>query len=597
MHGFLGKRPRAAMALVRVALLAGFVAGCSPNASATPAITPSPSTAPPIPVKVWVTTADETLLLSAQPDLAFSQTAATPPDTTGKTVVEVDENNQYQQMDGFGAAMTDSSAWLIYTQMPAAQRQDLMSKLFSRTDGIGTSMIRVPMGASDLVHGPAYTYDDMPTGKTDPTLAHFSIEHDMAYIIPALKDALKLNPDLKIFANPWSPPAWMKTTDRLGDGTLLPQYRAAWAQYFVKFIQAYQAQGVPIWAITMQNEPGYEPGSYPGMRIDAPDEATLARDFMAPALKAAGLDTKIMVWDHNWDNYAYPETVFADPAAKAVVAGTAWHCYAGNYMDQGFVHDAYPDMPMWETECSSFTTLGFGEGFKADMSDLTVGSIRYWSRSVVKWPFATNTTNGPNTGGCGTCLGFVTVDPSAPAGYTFTRDYYSVGQVSKFVLPGAYRVASSGFQYHGFETVAFKNPDGSKALVVSNPDNFDNPIVVTWGDRTFEYKVPAQSAATFVWSGDQSNPSKPAPPQNMTYKFDTGKMDLKWDFSPLADTYVVKRSDIAGGPYKVLASGVGLPEYFDSSAKSGTTYYYVVSAVNGHGESADSPEATAVPAI
>ena len=201
--------------------------------------------------------------------------------------------------------MTDSSAWLMYTQMPEAQRKDAMAKLFSRTDGIGVSMVRVPMGASDLVHGPAYTYDDMPAGKVDPSLAHFSIAHDMGYIIPALQDALKLNPDLKIVANPWSPPAWMKTSDLLGSGTLLPQYDSAWAQYFVKFVEAYKAQGVPVWAVTMNNEPHYEPGSYPGMRIEAADEATLAKTYLAPAFKA-GLSSS----DRGFDSPPEPHPLF-----------------------------------------------------------------------------------------------------------------------------------------------------------------------------------------------------------------------------------------------------------------------------------------------
>src|ERR1035437_1142939 len=167
----------------KAVVLAGFVVGCSPSTTPTPGISPTPAPPPttqaPVPVKVWVTTADQTKLLAAQPDIAFAANAK------GDTVVDVNENNQYQQMDGFGAAMTDSSAWLIYTQMPEAQRKDVMAKLFSRTDGIGVSVMRVPMGASDLVHGPAYTYDDMPAGKVDPSLSHFSIGHDMDYIIPA----------------------------------------------------------------------------------------------------------------------------------------------------------------------------------------------------------------------------------------------------------------------------------------------------------------------------------------------------------------------------------------------------------------------------
>src|ERR1035437_1775185 len=199
MRRYLREHRHSLINLGKAVVLAGFVVVSPPTTTPTPAVSPTAAPTPtaqaPVPVKVWVTTADQTKLLAAQPDVAFAA------DAQGDQTIDVNENNQYQQMDGFGGAMTDSSAWLLYTQMPEAQRRDLMSKLFTRTDGIGVSMLRVPMGASDLVHGPAYTYDDMSVGQADPSLAHFSIEHDMAYIIPALQDAFKLNPDLKIEAN------------------------------------------------------------------------------------------------------------------------------------------------------------------------------------------------------------------------------------------------------------------------------------------------------------------------------------------------------------------------------------------------------------
>jgi O-glycosyl hydrolase len=588
MRRLLHEHRRTIAALGKVAMLVGLVAGCSPNPSPSPTVAPTPTATPeaPVPVQAWLTSADKSKLAERQPDVSFGK------DVGEGTVVDVNENNTYQQMDGFGAAMTDSSAWLIYTQMPQAQREAVMSNLFSRTDGIGISVMRLPMGASDLIHGPAYTYDDMPTGQADPDLAHFSIDHDKAYIIPALQDAFKLNPDLKLIASPWSPPAWMKDSDALGRGTLKSQYYTAWAQYFVKFVQAYQALNVPIYAVTMQNEPHYEPGSYPGMRLEPADEATLAKSYLAPAFQAAGINTRILIWDHNWDEPNYPISVLNDSAARAVVDGSAFHCYAGNFFAQALVHDAYPDKNLYETECSGFTSPGFAGGFKNDMSDLVIGSTRYWAKTVIKWPVATNTTNGPNTGGCGTCTGFVTIDPSAAAGFTYNSDYYSIGQASKFVLPGAYRIASSGFAYHGFSTVAFKNPDGSKALIVSNPADYAIDTVVRWGDRAFSYSVPAQSAVTFVWAGTQVDGAVPSSPTGVAAKVNSSKIDLKWEFSPLAATYTIKRSSQPGGPYTVIASGIGLPEYFDTQVTTGTTYYYVVSAADELGESPNSDEAT-----
>jgi len=206
-------------------------------------------------VNVWLTTSDGSNQLTAQPGLTFTPDSQNADSST----IDVNEHQQFQQMDGFGAAVTDSSAWLMYTRMSTSQRNDLMQRLFDPANGIGISFVRIPMGASDFsVNGP-YSYDDLPPGQTDPTLSKFSIDHDTAYILPILKQALALNPSLKFMANPWSPPAWMKTNGSMYGtsnghiGTLIPSDYGPLAQYFVKFIQAYQAQGIPSCSIPPQN--------------------------------------------------------------------------------------------------------------------------------------------------------------------------------------------------------------------------------------------------------------------------------------------------------------------------------------------------------
>jgi glucosylceramidase len=537
-----------------------------------------------------MTSADRSRLLEPQPDVYFGTEAS------GTRVIYVNEKDLYQEIDGFGASMTDSSAWLIYTQMPETQRTALMSRLFSRADGIGISVMRIPMGASDFVNGPPYTYDDMPPGQADPDLEHFSIEHDRAYIIPAIQDALRLNPDLKLMASPWSPPAWMKTSDSLHHGSLQRQYYAAFAQYFVKFVQAYEAEGLPIYAITIQNEPYYEPYNYPGMRLEPGDEAELVKSYLAPAFEAAGIDTKILIWDHNWDGWEYPIAVLDDPAAKALLDGSAFHCYAGVVIAQGLVHDAHPDKDIYFTECSGGTWIpGFAAGFESDMRNLVIGATRYWARTVIKWNLALDASHDPHTGGCSTCDGLVTIDPRSEAGFTYNFDYYSIGHASKFVLPGAHRIASSTFTYNRFESVAFLNPDGSKVLIVSNSGGEEVAFALRWGGHALGYTLPAGTAATFTWNGAQENPAPPAPPTDLTAKVEPGRIILKWEFSPLAVTYTVKRADQPGGPYTAVASGIARTEYFDSQAVPGRAYYYVVSAANEWGESADSTEIGAVP--
>ena len=551
----------------------------------------TPTVAASVPVHVWLTSSDQSHLLELQSDVMFE----VDPTGDGKALY-VNENHHYQQMDGFGASMTDASAWLIYTQLNETQRAGVMDALFSPTEGIGVSITRIPMGASDFVHGEAYTYDDMPPGQTDPDLTNFSIEHDRAYIIPALQDALKINPGLKVMASPWSPPAWMKTSDALGNGSLLPEFYPAFAAYFVKFIQAYEAEGIPIHAITLQNEPHYEPHSYPGMRMEPEEAAEFVKNHLSPAFEAAGIETKILIWDHNWDEFDYPIAVLDDPEVKALIDGSAFHCYDGTVIAQGLVHDAHPDMDIYFTECSGGAWIpSFAEGIKRDMKDLVIGATRNWAKTVIKWNLALDSSFGPHNGGCGNCYGFVTITPETETGFTFNYDYYAIGHLSKFVFPGAYRIASTSFQYEGLESVAFQNPDGSKVLIVSNTSSTDKPFIVHWGSQAFSYSLPGGTIVTFTWQGELQTSVSPMPPTQLNAKLSGDQLILNWEFSPLADSYTIKRADASGGPYAVIATNIQVPEYFDTEAVVGSTYYYVISAVNSLGESSDSAEASAAP--
>jgi len=583
--------------IAQLFFLTVFLTACSapiadlPTATVTP---PSPTATPmqSVPVQVWLTTANQSKLLELQPELTFEQQPL-----ESANIIHVNENSHYQQMDGFGASMTDSSAWLIYTQLSETQRANVMSALFSPTEGIGVSVTRIPMGASDFVHGDPYTYNDMPAGQTDPQLAYFSIEHDRAYIIPALRDALKINPELKVMASPWSAPAWMKNSETLGHGKLLPEYYSVYADYFVRFIQDYQAENIPIYAITLQNEPYHEPHSYPGMRMEPGEAAEFVKNHLGPAFEAAGLDTKIIIWDHNWDKPQYPITVLNDPQAKAYIAGSAFHCYDGTVIAQGLVHEAHPDRDIYFTECSGGAWIpGFGEGLKRDLKDLVMGSTRNWAKTVIKWNLALDTSYGPHNGGCGNCYGFVTIDPESESGLTFNADYFSIGHLSKFVPPGAYRIASTSYLYEGLESVAFLNPDGSKVLVVSNIRDKDKAFAVRWGSQYLAYTLPSESVATFTWDGVQQNLKIPAYPTELRVRSNAaGELVISWEFSALADSYNIKRSTETGGPYTLIATGIEMPEYVDTQATPGIDYFYVVSAVNGLGESLDSSEMNLVP--
>lgn len=446
-------------------------------------------------VNVWLTTSDGSNQLTAQPGLTFTSDSQNADSST----IDVNEHQQFQQMDGFGAAVTDSSAWLMYTRMSTSQRNDLMQRLFDPANGIGISFVRIPMGASDFsVNGP-YSYDDLPPGQTDPTLSKFSIDHDTAYILPILKQALALNPSLKFMANPWSPPAWMKTNGSMYGtsngqiGTLIPSDYGPLAQYFVKFIRAYQAQGIPIYAITPQNEPGYAPDNYPAMFFPASDESNFIKNYLSPALNQANLHPKLIPYDHNWDNPNYAKTLLGDPATNNDIAGISWHCYAGSSTIMSAIHTLYPTKDVYETECAtgaSVTPISTG--------DLLTQSVQNWAKAVELWNIALEANHGPHNGGCPDCLGVVTVDPNT-GNVTYSNDYYLIGHFSKFVVPGAYHIEADTLG--SLTDVAFKNPDGSKVVVAYNDDFHNRTFKVRWnGSQSFIYTLPVGATVTFKWS-------------------------------------------------------------------------------------------------
>ena len=450
------------------------------------------SSADRIAVQPWVTTGDQKKLMSREPVVYFtSDSAATP-------VIAVDDGTRYQTMIGFGAAITDASAYLIQEKMSPAQREALLQEIFSRSTGIGSSFTRVPMGASDFSLR-QYSYDDMPLGRTDSTLAHFSIDVDRADKLPVLKWALAINPQLTVMATPWSPPGWMKTTRSLVRGTLEPRWYDSFAQYFVKFIEAYAAEKVNVAAITVQNEPNFEPDDYPGMRLEAPARARVIGDHVGPAFAAAGLHTQIWDWDHNWDVPSSPETVLADSAAHRYVQGVAWHCYNGDVGAQSVVHDAYPDKDTYFTECSGGGwSPKFADNLVFDVGTLVIGATRNWARTVAMWNLALDEHDGPHTGGCGNCRGVVTVN-STTGTYQRNVEYYALAHASRFVRPGAQRIASSA-SVDSISSVAFRNADdGSKVLIVLNASASPRRFGVRSAGKSFSYTLPPTSAVTFTW--------------------------------------------------------------------------------------------------
>lgn len=459
-------------------------------------------------VSVVQSTNGLTQLMAAQPATLFTDT------TAGTNNVIVDEAQTYQTIEGFGAAFTDSAAYLLEQVEPSSTQAATLSDLFTRNgNGIGLSFMRVPIGATDIARS-VYSFDDMPSSQTDPTLANFSIAHDQTYILPLIEQAKALNPQMKLLASPWSPPGWMKSTGSMNSGTLLPADYTPFANYLVKYLQAYKAAGITYDYLTIQNEPLNQTTAYPSMYMDAPTQLTVLRDYVLPAITTANLTTKLFVYDHNWDTPAYPETVLTDPTilASPLVAGTAWHGYAGTPGAQQTVQNLFPTLGTWQTEHSGGTWQT--DQFTTDFLEITQ-IMRNAAKSFVKWSLALDQTLGPNLtelntglGGCATCTPIVTVNSTTGA-VTKATEFYTLGHYSKYVQQGATRIYSSNTP--SIVSVAFLNPDHSKALIAFNNATTSQSFTVTWGTQSFPYTLPSLAAATFTWSGTQAGaPSTPA---------------------------------------------------------------------------------------
>jgi glucosylceramidase len=445
----------------------------------------------PASISVFASSEEKHESLAEKPALAFRT------ERTNALTIFVDATTKYQEIDGFGASVSESSAYLLKRKLTDAQRTDALRMLFDRQKGIGLSMLRQPMGASDFALQ-AYSYDEMSEGESDPDLKKFSIDHDRADILPVLKEILAINPKIKVIGSPWSAPGWMKTSGAMIQGSLLPSAYDVYARYFVKYVQAYEKEGIPIFAVTMQNEPLHVPHDYPGLGMMAREQTAFLRDHLGPAFQKAGLNTKILIFDHNWDLIDYPIRVLNDSNAARFAVGIATHCYGGSSTAQNELHQRFPDKEIWMTECSG------GDWQKGKILQqqvqLVINATRHWAKSVILWNLALNQNHEPYLGGCTTCRGEIVVDEStSPAQVRTTVDYTALGHASKFVQAGARRIESNTFGQGSLEDVAFQNPDGSIVLLVLNSSDGALEFNVGWRGQFAQYKLGGGEAVTFVW--------------------------------------------------------------------------------------------------
>nr|MBD3621339.1 glucosylceramidase [Sunxiuqinia sp.] len=436
----------------------------------------------------WLSSHDGQVKFQQQAEpVVFDQSGA---DT--EKVIEVSSDLRYQTMDGFGFSLTGGSAFHIH-RLDDITRAALLDELFSTTgSNIGISYLRVSIGASDL-DDHVFSYNDLPSGKTDPNLTNFSLGPDTVHVIPVLKEILAINPAVKIMGSPWSPPVWMKDNQHSIGGSLLPEFYDSYANYFVKYLQAMEAEGIPIDAITVQNEP-LHPGNNPSLLMLAKDQAEFIKNHLGPAFQANQIDTKIVIYDHNADRIDYPLEILDDPEAAQYVDGSAFHLYGGEIEALTQVHDAYPDKNLYFTEQWVGAPGKFEDNLPWHIKNLIIGASRNWCKTVLEWNLAADPNQDPHTeGGCTRCLGALTIGDEVIRNVA----YYIIAHASKFVRPGSVRVGSNDLE--GLPNVAFETAEGKIVLIVMNESANQQEFAIKDGENTVNVKLNAGDVATYVW--------------------------------------------------------------------------------------------------
>jgi glucosylceramidase len=456
--------------------------------------------------QVHLTLPDQSKLVQRQADVAFVNNR---PAAANDLQVRVDPSRTYQTMDGVGAAMTESSAYLFSAKMTAAQRTDAFNKLFSKQSGAGIDVVRVPWGATDFSLS-NYTYNDRtPAQGDDVAQSDFSIANDQQYMIPMLQSAMQTNSKIKLFFAPWSAPRWMKQGIvappewPLATGSLRDELYPSYNTYLTKAINGYTANWLWPYSVTAQNHPTILT-SHPSMFMNQNQQAGLIKYYLGPSVRDATMaKPKILTLDDDWSKTAYPMSVMGDPAAAPFTGGTAFHCYNGEPTQQLLVQKVYPDKDIHMTECTGSNTspASWAPDFRWGVRNLIINSTRDYAKSVIYWNLALDENAGPKTSptaGCQNCRGVMTV--KADGTTTLGPEYYILAHYGKFVQPGATRIESTTYGEGAVETVAFKNPDNSRVLVALNSGQTSRDFTVREGNASLRYTLPAGAAATFTWT-------------------------------------------------------------------------------------------------
>ncbi len=467
-------------------------------------------------VESFVTKADKSELMSRQTETAVF----TIEKNERQNYIIVDPRQRFQPIEGFGFALTGGSAQHILA-MEKAQRSKLLRELFDSSEGIGISCIRLTLGASDL-NGFVFSYDDMVAGETDFDLQYFSLAQDLKDVIPVMKEILEINPNIEIMSSPWSAPAWMKTNGNSHGGKLRKDCYDVYARYFVRYVEEMKRHGINVKAVTIQNE-SLNSGNTPSMPWTPDEQAEFIKNYLGPLFVKSGIETKIIIFDHNTDRPDYPLTIYNDPAAANYVVGSAFHNYRGDLSAMSFVHESRPDKNVYFTEQMTINNPADREiAIAPAVARLIIGITRNWSRNVILWNLAANSENEPHTdnGGCTMCQGAVTIDGDSVTSRNIA--YYVIAHASKFVPVGSIRIASTApwdrtialcedeqaprvFRANIIEhsnvvpNVAFLTPEGKIVLIVANDSWSRRKLDIQYNGKFVELNITPGSVATYIW--------------------------------------------------------------------------------------------------
>jgi glucosylceramidase len=409
-------------------------------------------------------------------------------------VIFIDSGQRFQSIVGFGGAFTDGACFVL-NGMAAPARDALFHELFDASTGLGLSLCRVCMGASDY-SASLYSYDD--SAEPDPDLKRFTIDHDRRYILPMLREARAVNPDMFLFGSPWSPPGWMKANNSMLGGSMRRQYMPSYANYFVRFITDYAAEGVPVQAVTVQNEVDTDQdGRMPACLWPQEYEVDFVRNHLGPAFEQGGIKTQIWLIDHNYNLWGRALGSLDTEGVTKYASAIAWHGYVGDPERMSRVHNAFPQTDMYWTEGGPDVT---DPDYSLDWTKWAAtftGTLRNWCRGVTAWNLALDEKGQPNIGPF-PCGGVVTVD-SKTGEVTRSGQYYALAHFAKFVKRGASRIASGSADITGVLHVAFRNPDGENVLVLTNTGKQAIPLVIEADMNVCDITIEPNSIATLVW--------------------------------------------------------------------------------------------------